>query len=266
MHSAGQAALEGIKGPAGRRHKSTAVPSVSPASYPPPAMQPGRVTRGAWSYNRSRCDFTLSRELCSKPVQVCQAQVGWAGARSPSCLWTSDGRTIAGNLIGLGNLTAPVMKEGQNRFVAGAAQIHSGRPLLLQPRVHLLNTCSRPGLGDGQRAMPLVRHPLESMTRPWPESSQAEAATWKAHLKREARGHREAGSVHSLTANRPTLQQMLGGAFKITQVRRPLVVPWVFHRNNRGGSLGVQGGGRWTRPERLLFLGSMLFRHIDHHR
>ena len=54
--------------------------SPLPATRHPPCSLGESQRGGAWSYNRSRCDFTLSRELCSKPVQVCQAQVGWAGA------------------------------------------------------------------------------------------------------------------------------------------------------------------------------------------
>ncbi|CAM9546334.1 unnamed protein product [Rangifer tarandus platyrhynchus] len=50
------------------KHKREQRPEAT-TRHPP--CSPGESRRGgAWSYNRSRCDFTLSHELCSKPVQV----------------------------------------------------------------------------------------------------------------------------------------------------------------------------------------------------
>ena len=79
-------ALGGAGGPGGHQRPrwpqtqecSGAKASPLPATRHPPCS-PGESRRGgAWSYNRSRCDFTLSRELCSKPVQV-YAKPRWGG-------------------------------------------------------------------------------------------------------------------------------------------------------------------------------------------
>lgn len=76
IHSAGQAAPVGIKGPAGSRHKRAA----EPRAPPPPATShqprsPGESQKGgAWPHNRSRCYLTLSYEVCSRTAQVCQPQ------------------------------------------------------------------------------------------------------------------------------------------------------------------------------------------------
>lgn len=65
IHSAGQAAPVGIKGPAGSRNKRATVPRVPPtpvSSHPP--QSPGDSLKGAaWPRNRSRCYLTLSREV-----------------------------------------------------------------------------------------------------------------------------------------------------------------------------------------------------------
>lgn len=82
MHSAGQAAPEGIKGPAGSRYKSMAVPRAPPlpATSHPPLSLGDSQKGGVWSHNYSRCDLTLGLEVCSRTAQVCQPQVVRAGA------------------------------------------------------------------------------------------------------------------------------------------------------------------------------------------
>lgn len=61
---------QGIKGPAGSRHRSTAVPRGPPL---PATSQPPRSPRdsqkgGAWSYNHSRCSLTSAvRSLPDQP-------------------------------------------------------------------------------------------------------------------------------------------------------------------------------------------------------
>lgn len=89
----------------------------------------------------------------------------------------------------------------------------------------------------------------------------------ESHLKREKWDHR-GSRLCSLSdrQQRPTLQQVPGDAFKITKSRGPLIVPWVFNRNNRGGSLGVQGVGHaGLTHSLLLFLGSdACIRPSDH--
>ena len=79
MHSAGQAALEGIKGPAGRRHKSTAVPKHLPCQLP-------ATRHAAWESHKEEVPglttvpgVTSPSAVSSVPNQSRSAKPRWGG-------------------------------------------------------------------------------------------------------------------------------------------------------------------------------------------
>lgn len=79
MHSAGQAALEGIKGPAGRRHKSTAVPRHLPCQLP-------TTRHAAWESHKEEVPglttvpgVTSPSAMSSVPNRSRSAKPRWGG-------------------------------------------------------------------------------------------------------------------------------------------------------------------------------------------